>query len=214
MVPGVFPGPGPTLPGSRLVSCQPLGPLGTEKTGKSQFTRGVSMKFPGPFPHSFTGMDPGEGAWEQEKGTSPAWGGPHPATWATLCLPHRHGTLPLDTHSDGARPGIIFSPFTFQGQFTAPRESFSPLQAPRSGHSPAQTPVSSPDSVQIFPLESCCSVALLTPWTAARQASLPFTISWSLLKLMSIESVMPSNHPLLSSPPPALNLSRHQGLFQ
>ena len=32
------------------------------------------------------------------------------------------------------------------------------------------------------------------PWTAARQASLSFTISQSLLKLMSIESVMPSNH--------------------
>ena len=33
-----------------------------------------------------------------------------------------------------------------------------------------------------------------TPWTAARQAFLFFTISWSLLKLMSIESMMPSNH--------------------
>ena len=36
-----------------------------------------------------------------------------------------------------------------------------------------------------------------TPWTAARQASLPFTISWSLLRLMSIESVMPSSHFIL-----------------
>ena len=34
----------------------------------------------------------------------------------------------------------------------------------------------------------------MTLWTAACQASLSFTISWSLLKLMSIESVMPSNH--------------------
>ena len=33
----------------------------------------------------------------------------------------------------------------------------------------------------------------VTTWTAACQASLSFTISWSLLKLMSIESVMPSN---------------------
>ena len=33
-----------------------------------------------------------------------------------------------------------------------------------------------------------------TPWTAACQASLSITISWSLLKLMSIESVMPPNH--------------------
>ena len=39
-----------------------------------------------------------------------------------------------------------------------------------------------------------------TPWTAARQASLSFTISWSLLKLMSTESVMPSNHLILCHP--------------
>ena len=36
-----------------------------------------------------------------------------------------------------------------------------------------------------------------TPWTAARQASLSFTNSWSLLKFMSIELVMPSNHLIL-----------------
>ena len=39
-----------------------------------------------------------------------------------------------------------------------------------------------------------------TSWTAARQASLSFTISWSLLKLMSIESVMSSNHLILWCP--------------
>ena len=37
----------------------------------------------------------------------------------------------------------------------------------------------------------------MTPWTAARQASLSITNSRSLLKLMSIESVMPSNHLIL-----------------
>ena len=37
----------------------------------------------------------------------------------------------------------------------------------------------------------------VTPWNAARQASLSFTISQSLLKLMFIESVMPSNHLML-----------------
>ena len=37
----------------------------------------------------------------------------------------------------------------------------------------------------------------VTPWTAAHQPSLSFTISWSSLKLMSIESVMPSNHLIL-----------------
>ena len=77
-----------------------------------------------------------------------------------------------------------------------------------------------------------------TPWNIARQASLSFTISPSLLKFMSIESVMPSNniilcplllllpsvlpsigdaiqpsHPLLS-PSPASNFSQHQGLFK
>ena len=37
----------------------------------------------------------------------------------------------------------------------------------------------------------------VTPWTAARQASLSFTISQSSLKLMSIETMMPSNHLIL-----------------
>ena len=40
----------------------------------------------------------------------------------------------------------------------------------------------------------------VTPWTAARQASLSITNSQSLLKLMSIESVMPSNHLILCHP--------------
>ena len=39
-----------------------------------------------------------------------------------------------------------------------------------------------------------------TPWNAARQASLSITTSWSLLRLMSIESVMPSNHLILCHP--------------
>ena len=40
----------------------------------------------------------------------------------------------------------------------------------------------------------------VTPWTAAKQASLSFIISLSLLKLMSIESLMPSNHLILCHP--------------
>ena len=39
-----------------------------------------------------------------------------------------------------------------------------------------------------------------TPWTAARSASLCITNSWNLLRLMSIESVMPSNHLILCCP--------------
>ena len=50
----------------------------------------------------------------------------------------------------------------------------------------------------------CCSVAhvqlFATPRTAARQASLSITSCWSLPKLMSIESVMPSNHLILCHP--------------
>ena len=46
---------------------------------------------------------------------------------------------------------------------------------------------------------------LATPWTAACQASLSITNSWRFLKLVSIESVMPSNHLILCHPllPPA-----------
>ena len=55
----------------------------------------------------------------------------------------------------------------------------------------------------------------VTPRTTACPASLSFTISWSLLRLMSFESVMPSNHLiLLSLSPPAFNPSHHLGLFQ
>ena len=46
-----------------------------------------------------------------------------------------------------------------------------------------------------------------TPWTAAHQASLSITNSWSLPKLMSIESAMPSNHLILCCPlllPPSI----------
>ena len=58
-------------------------------------------------------------------------------------------------------------------------------------HDPvAQKSVQSLSRVQLF----------VTQWTAARQASLSVTNSWSLLKLMSIESVMPSNHLILCHP--------------
>ena len=60
-----------------------------------------------------------------------------------------------------------------------------------------------------------CVQLFATPWTAAHQASLFITNSWSLLKLMSIKLVIPSNHLILSSlSPPAFKLSQHRGLFQ
>ena len=55
---------------------------------------------------------------------------------------------------------------------------------------PKFSPVQSLSRVQLF----------ATPWTAVCQASLSITNSWSLLKLMSIESVMPSNHLILCHP--------------
>ena len=45
-----------------------------------------------------------------------------------------------------------------------------------------------------------CLWLFVTPWTAAPQASLSSTVSWSLLKLMSIELVMLSNHLILCCP--------------
>ena len=55
-----------------------------------------------------------------------------------------------------------------------------------------------PGKHQFSSFQSLSRVRLFaTPWTAACQASLSITNSWSLLKLMSIESVMPSNHLIL-----------------
>ena len=64
----------------------------------------------------------------------------------------------------------------------------------------------------------CCSVSkscptLCHPGTAARQVSRSFTVSWSLLRPMSIEAVMLPN-PLSPTFPPVLSLSQHQSLFQ
>ena len=54
---------------------------------------------------------------------------------------------------------------------------------------------------QFSSIQSLSHVQLLaTLWAAARQASLPITSSWSPLKLMSVESVMPSNHLILCHP--------------
>ena len=67
---------------------------------------------------------------------------------------------------------------------------FSDITIPYGYDHPTVVVVQSLSHVRVF----------ATPWTAACQASLPFTISQSLLKLMSIESVMPSNHLILCPP--------------
>ena len=56
-------------------------------------------------------------------------------------------------------------------------------------------------NIQFRSVQSLCHVQLFeTPWTAAHQASLSITNSQTLLKLMSIEWVMPSNHLILCHP--------------
>ena len=71
---------------------------------------------------------------------------------------------------------------------------------------------------EVSSVQFSCSIVSdsATPRTAARQASLSIPNSQSLLKLMSIELVTPSNqsHHLSPPSPPAFNLSQHQGLFQ
>ena len=63
-------------------------------------------------------------------------------------------------------------------------------------------------SSQFSSVQSLSCVRLFaTPWTAAHQASLSISNSWSLLKPMPIESVMPSNHLILCCPlllPPSI----------
>ena len=68
-------------------------------------------------------------------------------------------------------------------------------------------------SIILFQFSSVQSLSCVrlfaTPWTAACQASLPITNSQSLPKLMSIESVMPSNHLIFCCPvlPPSISPS-------
>ena len=68
--------------------------------------------------------------------------------------------------------------------------SFAPLSMMSAGGLSFSVPVHLLSHVQLS----------VTPWTAARQASLYFTTSQSLLKLTSIESVMPSDHLILCHP--------------
>ena len=72
---------------------------------------------------------------------------------------------------------------------------------PLPNHSFAHRPIRPPGEPESPPFSSVQLLSrvrlFVTPWTAAHQASLSITNSWSLLKLMSIESVMPSNHLIL-----------------
>ena len=91
----------------------------------------------------------------------------------------------------------IFAFFFFL--FTSMSIVFLPSDVPN--HYPKHLLSLTGDSIVVVVVQSLSHVWLFeTPWTAARQASLSFTVSRSLFKLMSIESMMPSNHLILCHP--------------
>ena len=66
--------------------------------------------------------------------------------------------------------------------------------ADHRGEAPSRGPSSLGLSPSVVLHSLSCVRLFVTPWTAACEVFLSFTISWSLLKLMSVESVLPSNH--------------------
>ena len=90
--------------------------------------------------------------------------------------------LPFPSPGDLPNPGIESGSPALTGRFFTTEPPGKPHSLFRS--------VQSLSCVRLF----------ATPWTAARQASLSVTYSRSLLKLMSIESVLPSNHLILCCP--------------
>ena len=109
-----------------------------------------------------------------------------------------HG-LSFPSPGDLPNPGIEPTSPVLEGRFFTTEPPESPLLTISSLHSLSH--------VQLF----------VTPWTAAYQASLPIINSRSLLKLMPIKLVIPSNiqpsHPVLSPTPPAFNLCPVLGSF-
>ena len=103
-----------------------------------------------------------------------------------------HSLLERIFQTQGLNPGLlhcrwILHHLSHMNPFQVPpMELFSPFSS-----------VQSLSHVRLFAI----------PWTAAFQASLSITNSWSLLKLMSVESMMPSNHLILCHPlllPPSI----------
>ena len=122
--------------------------------------------------------------------------------WSGLPCPS-----PEDHPDPGIQPMSLVSPALAGGFFTTAPPGKPPLpgfQAPQQlvvkRHRHLHLLVSSVQSLSCVPLS-------VTPWTAARQASLSITNSRSLSKLMSIESVMPSSHLIICHPlllPPSI----------
>ena len=136
--------------------------------------------------------------------------------WKAFVLVMRNGVFPaisidkgVTVISDSSPPGHS-GRSRIPGDLTAMRLQLLPTQSPKEVQD-----VRTQDQSSL--VQTISHVWLfVTPWTAARQASLSITNSWGLLKYVSVESVMPSNHPILCCPlsPPAFNLSQYQDLFQ
>ena len=89
-------------------------------------------------------------------------------------------------------------PFPFKGIFLTQRLNSCLLHCRQILHHLSRQGSPMEHSVHFSSVQSLSRVRLFaTPWTAARQSSLSITNSQSLLKLMSIKSVMPSNHLVL-----------------
>ena len=121
----------------------------------------------------------------------------HLKSWSHLLLP-LHISVSYPKHLS---PPLLL-PLVLCEAPVPPPQSWppSPLEPraafPEHGKCHSSLQFSQFSSVQSF----SCVWLFATPWSAAHQASLSITISWSLLKLMSIESVMPSNHLILCHP--------------
>ena len=132
------------------------------------------------------------------------------------------GTLALESRGSSSRPRslslslvqVLYRPFLFFGLFSlvckegmrTDMNKLASLQTPEF-----QLPPQFLELLQLTLFSSVQSLShvrlFVTPLTAARQASLSITNSRSLLRLMSIESVMPSNHLILCHPlllPPSI----------
>ena len=120
--------------------------------------------------------------------------------WKAFGLVMRNGVFPaisidkgVTVISDSSPPGHS-ERSRIPGDLAAMRLQLLPTQSPKEVQGVRTQDQSS--SVQTL-----SRVRLFaTPWTAARQVSLSITNSWSLLKLMSVELVMPSSHPILCRP--------------
>ena len=138
-------------------------------------------------------------SWKLQKGRSV-----DVSVLRAICLDSQRGHLYTD--SIFSRHCLLTLTDCTFSSFSRPQTTLTTL-----GHSPKPLGV----YLQALRIEGNCSVQFshsvvsdsATPWTAARQGSLSITNSQSLLKLISIESVTPSNHLILCRPlllPPSI----------